>query len=159
MKRTTPKLQTSEIISDPFSTHVASGRTPPWTPLHIWIRPMARWLDGSMARWLDGSMDRWIDGSMAGSMARSMWLDGSMLTEDVFSLDALMPNSMPVLMRSSMLARCVARCRLDAGSMPRARSSGAPTTVLTNYSPTRNEPRLIARLLGVVLLWPHTLTV
>jgi hypothetical protein len=140
MKRTTPKLQTSEIISDPFSTHVASGRTPPWTPLHIWIRPMARWLDGSMARWLDGSMDRWIDGSMAGSMARSMWLDGSMLTEDVFSLDALMPNSMPVL-------------------MPRARSSGAPTTVLTNYSPTRNEPRLIARLLGVVLLWPHTLTV
>jgi hypothetical protein len=40
-----------------------------------------------------------------------------MLTEDVFSLDALMPDSMPVLMPSSMLARCVARCRLDAGSM------------------------------------------
>ena len=46
-----------------------------------------------------------------------MWLDGSMLTEDVFSLDALMPDSMPVLMPSSMLARCMARCRLDAGSM------------------------------------------
>jgi hypothetical protein len=60
-----------------------------------------------MARWLDGSMhDGGINGSIA---ARSMWLDGSMLTEDIFSLDALMPDSMPVLMPSSMmLARCVA---------------------------------------------------
>jgi hypothetical protein len=94
--------------------------------------------DGSMARWLDA---RWLDGSMAGSTARSMWLDGSMLTEDVFSLDALMPDSVPVLMPSSMLrldawldagsmlarcvARCVARCRLDAGSMPLEAGGGA----------------------------------
>jgi hypothetical protein len=69
-------------------------------------------------------MARWLDGSMTGSTARSMWLDGSMLTEDVFSLDALMPDSMTVLMPSSMQARCrldagsmQARCRLDA-SMP-----------------------------------------
>jgi hypothetical protein len=69
---------------------------------YTWIRPMARWLDGSMA----------------GSTARSMWLDGSMLTEDVFSLDALMPDSMPVLMPSSMRwLDALARCRLDAGSM------------------------------------------
>jgi hypothetical protein len=55
---------------------------------YTWVRPMARWLDGLIA----------------GSTARSMWLDGSMLTEDVFSLDALMPDSMPILMPSSMLA-------------------------------------------------------
>jgi hypothetical protein len=52
-----------------------------------------------LARWLDQWLDR--------------WLDGSMLTEDVFSLDASIPDLMLVLMPSSMQARC----RLDA-SMP-----------------------------------------
>jgi hypothetical protein len=48
------------------------------------------------------------------------WLDGSMLTQDVFSLVALIPNSMPVLMLSSMQARCrLDRC-LDAGAQDRA---------------------------------------
>ena len=59
-------------------------------------------------------MARWLDGSMAGSTAPSMWLDGSMLTEDVFSLDALMPDSMPILMPSSI---CWLDAWLDAGSM------------------------------------------
>ena len=84
----------------------------------IRINGYVRWLDGSMARgssvvarWLD---PRWLDGGINGSIdvAHAMWLDGSMLTEDVFSFDALMPDSMPVLMPSSMLARCVARCSL-----------------------------------------------
>ena len=63
-----------------------------------------------LPRWLDQWLDR--------------WLDGSMLTEDVFSLDASIPDSMPVLMLSSMQAQCrldagsmQARCRIDAGSM------------------------------------------
>ena len=60
-----------------------------------------------------------------------MWLDGSMLTEDVFSLDALMLDSMPVLMPSSMLARCWLDAWLDgdawlnAGSM-QARDASRP---------------------------------
>jgi hypothetical protein len=48
-----------------------------------------------------------------------MWLDGSMLTEDVFSLDALMPDSMPVgldakLDAGSMRGSMQARCMLDS---------------------------------------------
>jgi hypothetical protein len=72
-----------------------------------------------------------------------MWLDGSMLTEDVFSLDALMADNGRLdagldakldagSMRGSMQARCrldagsmQARCRLDAGSMPRCWGSGS----------------------------------
>jgi hypothetical protein len=57
-------------------------------------------LPHGLARWLDQWLDQWLD----------RWLDGSMLTQDVFSLDALIPNSMPVLMLSSMQA-------LNAGSM------------------------------------------
>jgi hypothetical protein len=83
--------------------------------------------DGSMARWLDGSMARWLDGSMAGSTARSMWLDGSMLTEDVFSLDGLdarLDAGLDAkLDAGSMRGSMQARCRLDAGSMPRGRGS------------------------------------
>jgi hypothetical protein len=60
-------------------------------------------------------MARWLDGGINGSIDVARWLDAN--GADVFSLDALMPDSMPVLMPSSMLARCVAQCRLDAGSM------------------------------------------
>ena len=82
------------------------------------------------------SMARWLDGGLAGSTARSMWLDGSMLTEDVFSLNALMPDSMPVLMPSSMLARCVARCLEAAPRGAQAATRESRVSSLTRASET-----------------------
>ena len=76
---------------------------------YTWIRPMARWLDGSMARWLDGGIN--------GSIDVARWLDANGGCLQPRCLDARLNANLDAkldagLMRGSMQARC-----LEAGAL------------------------------------------
>jgi hypothetical protein len=93
---------------------------------YTWVRPMARWLDGSMARWLDGGINgsidvaRWLD--VNGGCLQPRCLDARLDADLDAKLDA---GSMCGSMHGCRLdaGSMQARCRLDAGSMPRGRGS------------------------------------
>jgi hypothetical protein len=55
-------LQTHKIISDPFSTHMTSGRTLPWGPLLDFAGEMTYWVF-------------WCSWSNSGQIARRRWYE------------------------------------------------------------------------------------
>ena len=72
----------------------------------------------------DGSMARWLDCGINGSIDVARWLDANGGCLQPRCLDARLDANLDAkLDAGSMRGSMQARCRLDAGSMPRGRGS------------------------------------